>query len=143
MHLLIVVGVILVVCWCTKLLLFLSKGGKPSLHLFVWTCVWTGKFPSTHSAVLAGVMYSIWRTEGLSPLFGFSVVISAMNIYTLLENRKRYELLVPYLSQSNDPSLQSIAAHKKLDEFEGHTLTEVIAGLALGLVVAVLLELYV
>lgn len=135
--------VILLTSWVLKLLLFVAKGGRISLNSFLWNCIWIGKFPSTHTAVLSGVVYTLWYTEGLSPLFGLSVVVSVICVYALLENRRRYELMQTYYIQSHDEAIKSIIVEGKLDEFEGHTVLEIMAGAILGIVVAVFVNMYV
>lgn len=134
---------ILVISWGIKLALFVYKGGKATLDSILWNCVWTGRFPSTHTAVLGGVIYTIWHEEGFSFLFGFSVIVSVIFVYTLLENRKRYLLLKSYYLKSQDVTIKSIVLDGKLDEFEGHTMSEVNAGFILGVAVAALVGIYV
>src|SRR6185436_19567942 len=142
MQLIIVAAVIWVVSQSIKFLLFLFKGGKISLSSFCRIYIWIGKFPSSHTALLTGVIYTIWLKEGVSLLFGFSVVCAAIFIFTLWENKKRYELLKEYLIQSQDQSIKNIILDGKLDEFEGHTALEIVAGSILGFAVAAFMGIY-
>lgn len=135
--------VILFIGWGIKLLLFVLRGGKITPTSILWNCVWIGKFPSTHTAVLGGVVYTLWYAEGLGSLFGLSVVVSVICVYALLENRKRYELMKTYYIQSHDEAIKSIIVEGKLDEFEGHTVLEIVAGAILGVVIAVFVNMYV
>lgn len=125
-----------------KFFLFLVKGGKVTPDSLLWIYIWIGKFPSSHTAMLASVLYTIWHKEGASSLFGFAVVCSAIFVFTLSENRKRYELLKGYCTQSNDPAIQKIVQDGKMDEFEGHTFIEIIAGVLLGITVATIIGAY-
>ena len=143
MELIIVGAIIWLVSQSIKFLIFVFKGGKVTPALAFWIYVWIGKFPSSHTALLSGVMYTIWREQGASLLFGFSVVCSAIFIFTLAENRKRYEMLEGYCNQSSDSSIRSIISDGKLGEFEGHTVSEIVAGFVLGIVVAAIIGIYV
>ena len=143
MELILVGTIIWLVSQTIKFLLFIFKGGKVTPASAFWIYVWIGKFPSSHTALLSGVMYTIWHEQGTSFLFGFSVICSAVFIFTLAENRKRYKMLQVYCNQSNDPSIRSIISEGKLGEYEGHTVLEIVAGFILGIVVAVIVGIYV
>ncbi len=142
MKLILVALIIWFVSQTIKFLLFAVKGGKITPSSFFWIYVWIGKFPSSHTALLSGVVYTIWREQGASLLFGFAVICSAIFIFTLAENRKRYELLSGYCTQSHDEAVRNIVLDGKLDEFEGHTILEIIAGVVLGVAVAALFGIY-
>ena len=137
MKLLIVTIIILAVSQSIKFLIFLYKGGKITKDSVFWNYIWIGKFPSTHAAILGGVLYTVWHEEGISLFFGFCTVISALFIYMLIENKKRYKILETYFSKSNDHAIQSIISDNKLNEFEGHTAREIIVGLVLGITLAI------
>lgn len=143
MKLIFVGAIIWVVSQSLKFLIFVFKGGKVTPASAFWIYVWIGKFPSSHTALLSGVTYTIWREQGTSLLFGLAVVCSAVFIFTLLENRKRYELLKVHIAQSRDEAIRNIISDGKLDEFEGHTLSEIIAGFVLGIAVATIVGIYV
>ena len=107
------------------------------MHSVIWNYIWAGKFPSTHAAVLSGVLYAIWYEDGPSLLFGFCVIVSSLFIYIYIENKKRYHILESYFSKSNDTAIKNIILDKRLDEFDGHTVLEIIAGVVLGTVTAI------
>ncbi|MEK7066951.1 MAG: divergent PAP2 family protein [Patescibacteria group bacterium] len=143
MKLLIISATIIFISQSVKLLIYLSRGEHISRKMLSWVYVWTGEFPSTHSAVIAGAIYTIGRDDGLGLLFGFSVVIGLLLVYGLLEDKKRHEIFEEYLNESEDKAMQKIILDKKLLQFNGHTFADVIAGLMLGLVVAILMDLFI
>ncbi len=143
MKLLIISAVIIVVSQSLKLLIRLCRGERISNKLLSWVYIWTGEFPSTHSAVIAGMIYVVGREEGPGLLFGFSVIIGALFIYGLLEDKKRHELFEEYISQSKDEAMLKIISDKKLLQFNGHTLIDVVVGVTLGLSTAILADLFI
>mgnify|MGYP001596821656 CR=1 FL=1 len=143
MKLLIISAVIVFVSQSVKLMLHLFRGERISKESLSWVYIWTGEFPSTHSAIIAGMIYVIGREDGLGLLFGFSIIIGALFIYGLLEDKKRHKLFEEYLSQSKDEAMQKIISDKRLLQFNGHELVDVVAGLILGLLVAILMNLFV
>ncbi len=143
MKLLIISAIIIVVSQSLKLLIRLCRGERISNKLLSWVYIWTGGFPSTHSAVIAGMIYVIGREEGFGLLFGFSVIVGILFIYGLLEDKKRQKLFEEYIGQSKDEAMLKIISDKKLLQFNGHTLIDVIAGITLGLLIAVLVDLFI
>lgn len=143
MKLILIGAIIWFVSQSIKFLIFIAKGEKITPDSAFWIYFWIGKFPSSHTALLSGVIYTIWREQGTSLLFGFAVVCSAIFVFTLAENRKRYEMLKGYCNQSSDSSIRSIVSEGKLDEFEGHTISEIIAGFILGIAIAAIIGIYV
>ncbi len=139
MKLIILSVVIIFIVQSIKLLICLVHGEKLSKKMLSWVCIWTGEFPSTHSAVIAGMIYIIGKDDGMGLLFGLSVIVGGLFIYSLLEDKKRHELFEEYFINSKDESIRKIVSDKKLLQFNGHTLTDVVAGVILGLLVAVLM----
>ena len=84
-----------------------------------------------------------WQRRWVGIIFGFSVVIGLLLVYGLLEDKKRHEIFEEYLNESEDKAMQKIILDKKLLQFNGHTFADVIAGLMLGLVVAILMDLFI
>ncbi len=140
MKILIISAVIIFVSQSIKLLFHLVRGGHVSKKTLSWVYIWTGEFPSTHSAVIAGMIYIIGKEDGFGLLFGFSVIIGALLIYGLLEDKKRYELFEEYISQSKDEAMLKIITDKKLLQFNGHAIIDVIAGITLGILLAFLID---
>lgn len=143
MKLLIISIVIILVSQSIKFILHLFRGERISRKLLSWVYIWTGEFPSTHSAIIAGMIYVINREDGFGLLFGFSVIVGAVLIYSLLEDKKRHKLFEEYLSESKDEAMLKIISDKKLLQFNGHELADVVAGLILGLLVAILMDSFV
>ncbi len=119
-----------------KFVVFLRSGGTLSRSSFFWHYLWTGKFPSSHSAAFGSAVASLWYTEGFTSLVAFSIIVAVFVMYTLFENKKRYELFAEYYMQSSDEAIKLLVTEKKIAEFEGHTMTEVIGGLLVGIATA-------
>lgn len=143
MELIIISAVIIVISQSIKLLIYLAKGEKFSIGLLSWVYIWTGEFPSTHSAVLAGLVYTIGREDGFGLLFGFSCVVSGFFLYSLLEDKKRYKLKEEYFKNSKDEAILKIVSDKKLLRFNGHTITDIVGGIILGLVIVISMNMFI
>lgn len=83
------------------------------------------------------MIYIIGKEDGLGLLFGFSVIVGGLFIYSLLEDKKRHELFEEYFIKSEDEAIRRIVSDKKLLQFNGHALIDVVAGVVLGLLIAV------
>ena len=138
MKLLLLALLILLVSNTIKFIIFLKKGGSISRASLWWYYFWVGKCPSTHAALFAGVTCGIWYESGFSQFFALSVIISLFVMYTLLENKKRYELLESYYMKSNDHAFKCLVSERTVADFEGHHLADVVAGVVVGVAVAVI-----
>ena len=116
----------------------LFQAGRLSWDLLGWELVWAGGFPSSHSAVIGATITAIAYADGYGLLFGLSVIVGILAICSLLESRKRELLYEGYFSQSSDGVMKKIIVDQKLLEFSGHTLVEIVAGLTIGVLIAVL-----
>lgn len=126
-----------------KFALFLRSGGTLSRSSILWHYIWTGKFPSSHSAAFGSAVTALWYTEGFTSLVAFSLIVSVFVMYTLFENKKRYELFEAYYMQSRDEAIQLLVTEQKIAEFEGHTMLEVVGGLVVGIATALLVLSFV
>lgn len=100
-----------------------------------------GGMPSAHSATVTAVAVMTGLTSGFdSPLFAVACIIAIIVMHDAmgvrLETGKQAKLLnemVAFLAALGQPKL---SMEKKLKEFVGHTPTQVMAGMLLGLAVA-------
>jgi acid phosphatase family membrane protein YuiD len=135
----------LVALFVNQLIKFIVQIWRKKKYLgnrIIWSLVWVGAFPSAHSAVLASCVYLIWLFQGFGPLFGFSVFVSIIIIYGLLEDKKRQVLWEQYFEKRRDVTIAKIVDTQVLIDFSGHTIVDIICGALLGLITAILLINY-
>ena len=94
----------------------------------------TGGMPSGHSAVVAALSASVYLTEGATSLFAVVFVIAVITIYDSLTIRKT----VGHHTSILNTILRALKLHNKYSvrELTGHSFTQVIAGIVLGIAVA-------
>jgi acid phosphatase family membrane protein YuiD len=98
----------------------------------------TGGMPSAHSAVVCGMATSVGMEAGFgSPLFALALIMSSIVMYDAQSVRRAVGIQAKLLNQLmheffRDHELSA----EKLHELLGHTESEVFAGMALGIVVA-------
>ena len=100
---------------------------------WLWIFIWVGSFPSAYAAVLTSAVYLVALTTGFGAIFAFSVLVSILFIYSLLEDKKRQSIYEEYFTKSSEPSLLRIVQEQVLMDFSGHTLLDVTAGIVLGI----------
>ena len=99
----------------------------------------SGGMPSSHSALVVSVMMAIGLFEGFdTPLFALAVAIAMVVVYDAAGVRReagrhaeRINLIIETIFSGQPVS------EKELKEVIGHTPTEVVVGVGLGLVTAV------
>ena len=101
----------------------------------------TGGMPSSHSALVTALSVSIGLQEGFtSPLFAISWVLAMIVIYDAIGIRRHAGDHARVLNLMIDELFTGHPlAEKELKEVLGHTPREVIAGMALGIVVPYLM----
>lgn len=119
-----------------------AQGGKYALQAFktgnhtkTSLLYKSGGMPSSHSAVVVSLTTVIGVTEGFqSPLFGLSVVFAAIVIYDAINVRRA-------VGEQGVVLKSIVKENHKINFFtaKGHTLPQVIAGGALGFIVAVIM----
>lgn len=119
-----------------------AQGGKYALQAFktdnrtkASLLYESGGMPSSHSAVVVSLVTVIGVTEGFqSPLFGLSAVFAAIVIYDAINVRRA-------VGEQGMVLKALVKDDQKMDFFtaKGHTLPQVIAGSALGFLVAVIM----
>jgi len=120
---------------------------KPPLEYFLhhewnWHLLLSaGGMPSSHSALVTGVTVGIGQTMGYnSPLFALALVTSAIVIYDATGVRRQAGDQARVLNLMIEELLTGHPlAEKELKEVLGHTPREVVAGIALGVAVALAL----
>lgn len=90
-----------------------------------------GGMPSSHSAVVSAITFSVFMTQGFSPLFFVSLVFSLIIISDAFRLRRNVGLQAEQLNMLLKKSKQ-----KPINVVHGHTLPQVIAGIILGIVVS-------
>lgn len=116
---------------CLKYLIHLIKYGKEArLHMG------NGGFPSTHTSTISAVAFLIGFGEGwFSPVFGlamaflFIVVIDATGLRIAVG--KQAGVINTLIGGSTD--------HERLRERMGHTLVEIVGGIAVGFITSIVL----
>ncbi len=98
-----------------------------------------GGMPSSHSALVIGVTTAIGLTQGFdSAVFALAFVVSAVVIYDATGVRRHAGDHARVLNLMIDELLTGHPlAEKELKEVLGHTPREVVAGIALGIIVAI------
>ncbi|MBF8281926.1 MAG: hypothetical protein HW378_841 [Anaerolineales bacterium] len=101
----------------------------------------TGGMPSSHSALVAALSVAVGLQEGFtSPLFAISWVLAMIVIYDAIGIRRHAGDHARVLNLMIDELFTGHPlAEKELKEVLGHTPREVIAGMALGIVVPYLM----
>ena len=95
-----------------------------------------GGMPSSHSCAVSAITFAILATEDFSPLFFVSVVFSAV----IISDAFRLRRVVGMQGDSLNMLLRKIKA-KPLEVVYGHTFTQVILGIVLGVVVSLTMYL--
>ena len=101
----------------------------------------TGGMPSSHSALVTALSVAVGLQEGFtSPLFAISWVLAMIVIYDAIGIRRHAGDHARVLNLMIDELFTGHPlAEKELKEVLGHTPREVIAGVALGIVVPYLM----
>jgi uncharacterized protein len=99
-----------------------------------------GGMPSSHSALVTGVSIAIGITQGFdSPIFAVAIVLAMIVIYDATGVRRHAGDHARVLNLMIDELLTGHPlAEKELKEVLGHTPREVVAGIALGIIVSIL-----
>ncbi len=131
-----------VICQVIKLLIYIYKNGSKNLTVkkIVWEGFWVGKFPSSHAALLTSTLSLLVIYSKEPSVIVFAFVVSLILIYSLLEDKKRHEILESYFLKSSDNEIRKIAEDGVLREFNGHSYVELITGVMIGLVIAFMLN---
>lgn len=99
-----------------------------------------GGMPSSHSALVTGTAVSIGITQGFdSPFFAVAIVLALIVIYDATGVRRHAGDQARVLNLMIDELFTGHPlAEKELKEVLGHTPREVVAGIALGIIVSIL-----
>jgi hypothetical protein len=90
-----------------------------------------GGIPSAHTAFISGVTIAIGLTQGwTSPLTALAGVLSGILIYDILKMRKAVEISLAM----GEKALKNagLEPDEKSPQFKGHSVVEVVAGIAWG-----------
>ncbi len=105
-----------------------------------------GGMPSAHSASVCGMTIAISRSVGFeSPLFAISFLLSAIVMYDAMgvrraagEQAKVINLIVRKSKETKGDMIYIPKNKEQLKEFLGHTPLEVMGGVMLGILVAMI-----
>uniref|UniRef100_A0A7V3RDG8 Divergent PAP2 family protein n=1 Tax=Mesoaciditoga lauensis TaxID=1495039 RepID=A0A7V3RDG8_9BACT len=110
-----------------KIIIGIFKNGKADFKLFGST----GGMPSAHSATISGITFAIGKFVGFSSApFALSFVMAIIVITDALHLRREVGRHATVLEQMTK---------KHFDTKSGHSITEVIAGVIIGMFVGLLL----
>lgn len=109
----------------------------------LWTYVWAGGMPSSHTAVLTSSLFLVWNQYGTSPILTFCIVITILWLYDMASQRKRQELMNGYFSHDNSKTLKKVVHDGYALDLAGHTVPEIawgaVLGISLGIIAAYLI----
>ena len=135
--------------WTAILADLLAQGLKVTLVLLLqrrWQSeriYGAGGMPSAHSAFVSALATGVAITEGVgSPLFAVTAVLGLIVIYDAMGVRRaagQQALVINELILSLGRELGTQHGQEKLKTLLGHTLPQVIAGIALGIGVGLLM----
>ncbi len=123
-----------------KLVVRVLKGKRITWQLVGWVFSWAGGIPSTHSAFITSSVYLIGKYDGFGPLFGFSTVVALIVMYNLIEAKEQYELTQKHWQEVLSKVIAKITHNEELWDIYGHTFSEVVAGVAFGVVATYVLD---
>ena len=124
------------VAWAVFLAWFLAQLCKVLLHAYrsgkwEWSRIWmNGSMPSAHSSAVAALCLSVFLEEGFSLLWATCIVFSLIVLNDSLNVRWQTGVQASLLTQLIGPKKT-----KPLSNTVGHTLSEVGAGMLLGLLI--------
>ena len=108
--------------------------------------VGSGGMPSSHSSTVCALMTAAAYTYGLgSAEFAVSLVLAAVVMYDAMGVRRetgKQAKLLNMIMEQHFFSFDNELFQKRLKEFVGHTPLQVAAGAVLGIVIAVIMELF-
>ena len=123
--------VVQMACQAFKLVYYSIKDGRFSPHYFVSA----GGFPSAHSAFVTALTVSIGVRSGLgTDVFAVALVFSLIVIYDAYRLRGHVQALARRVNQL---ARQVDNGGEPLSEMVGHSLAEVVSGILIGGVLAV------
>jgi len=138
--------------WDNKILIvaviadLVAQGIKPLIHYgeyheWRWPLLFSnGGFPSSHSAAVTALTAMVGFTEGFaSPLFAICMIFSAVVVFDASGVRQEVGRHARTLNAIFEKfKLWDRFDYKHFTELIGHTLFEVLGGMALGLLIALL-----
>ena len=117
---------------CLKFFIhYLKYGGEATKHMG------NGGFPSTHTATASSVIFLIGLGEGwLSPIFGLGVGF----LFIVIIDATGLRIAVGKQAAAVNRMHTNNKDYEPLRERMGHTLIEILGGLAVGLIVSIILS---
>jgi uncharacterized protein len=138
--------------WGNKILIvaviadLVAQGIKPLIHYgeyheWKWQLLFSsGGFPSSHSAAVTALTAMVAFTQGFaSPLFAICMIFSAVVVFDASGVRQEVGKHARTLNAIFEEfKLGERFDYKQFTELVGHTVFEVLGGIALGLLIALL-----
>jgi acid phosphatase family membrane protein YuiD len=138
--------------WSNKILIvaviadLVAQGIKPLIHYgeyheWKWQLLFSsGGFPSSHSAAVTALTAMVAFTQGFaSPLFAICMIFSAVVVFDASGVRQEVGKHARTLNAIFEEfKLGERFDYKQFTELVGHTVFEVLGGIALGLLIALL-----
>ena len=136
--------------WTSMAALVLAQALKPVFHFLFhhkWVpslCFSSGAFPSSHSAMVSALTLSVGYQERFTStlfvvtlVFAIIVIYDAANVrYYAGQNIQITKQLIKDLQVMTEFQLDDPIYFSKVKDVLGHKWTEVIGGIALGLIIA-------
>ena len=126
----------------SQLIKFIILYSKKEKHAFEALYREYEGMPSTHSAVVAALVFSVYFFEGFSNLFFVSLAFAVIIVVDVIDSKwfysKRDKILNELIEKHNCSNKEKVDAIS--GEF-GHTVLEVIAGIAIAFVISLAVNL--
>ncbi len=119
-----------IIAWFIAQLLKFIIDGIRTKNFHLKMILLPGKMPSSHTATIVAVAASIYLLEGVSNLFMLALFVAIIVMYDSMTSRRQIGIITTALNEK---------LKKKLRYFEGHTPLQVLAGIAIGIGVALLI----
>ena len=101
-----------------------------------------GGMPSAHSATVTAAALSVGFEEGFgSPVFGLAILFAFVVMHDAMGVRLETGKQAKILNDMMDFLYKEEPPEKKLKEFVGHTMTQVLAGFCVGIAVTLFIYL--
>lgn len=108
-------------------------------NLYPKALVSTGGMPSSHSALVAAMTFSIYLYEGINLYFAIALVVSLVVIHDSMGIRleaSKHAMLINKILEKMDLPTDEVNEGRPLKEPLGHLPIEVLAGVILGIVIS-------
>jgi len=114
------------IAWIVSCLIKIIIESKKQKKLNLLAGFKNGGMPSSHSALMGSVTFSLFLNQGFSPVFFLSLVISTLILRDAVTVRREVGLI--------GEAINKLLKKEKLEVIYGHTFSQVMAGLLIGII---------